>query len=239
MNADSLQDAVDSSLVKHGHERWTLGKMQNPVRGFLHGSGALVSVVGLIWLLVNNGGGVGRIFALAVFGASLIVLYTTSTIYHTVPWREAWKKRMQRLDHTAIFLLVAGTYTPMAAIVLDGWLRWGTLAMAWTIAAIGIAQLHFFPRQTTGLAIALYMILGWLAVLLAYPMAQRLPWPALLVMLVGGLQYSIGMVFLVTNRPKLWPRVFSYHELFHVLVIGGSLAHYIVTARYVVHYPIA
>ena len=111
--------------------------------------------------------------------------------------------------------------------------------MAWGIAAIGIIQLHFFPRETTGLAIALNMVLGYLAIVMAPAIIDKLPWPALAFMALGGASYTVGMIFLVTNRPKLWPRVFSYHEAFHVLVILGSLAHYMVTAYYVADYPVA
>jgi len=175
--------------------------------------------------------------ALLVFGLSLIGLYTVSSLYHSVPWRRIWKERMQRLDHSMIYVLVAGTYTPVAIIGLDGWLRWTALGAAWGIAAIGILQKLFLPRLADGYSIALQTTQGWLALPFIVPLAHRLPWPAVLLAVLGGISYTTGMVFLVTNRPRLWPRVFSYHEVFHVFVVAGSSAHYAMALWYMARLP--
>ena len=111
-------------------QRWTLGKMQNPVRGFLHGASAVVAVFAtgfLAWHSPNWGIRIGAI----VFGLAMVALYTTSSLYHAIPWRAAWKFRMQRLDHWMILVLIAGTYTPVAIVTLDGSLRWIVLSIAW------------------------------------------------------------------------------------------------------------
>jgi hemolysin III len=216
--------------------RLTLGRMQNPVRGFLHGTAAMVSVAGAIWLWCRTSGDLPRQLVLLVFGLSLVALYTVSSLYHSVPWRAVWKARMQRLDHAMIHVLIAGTYTPIAALVLDGWWRAAALATVWGIAVIGISQKIFLPNLNHGISIAMQTTQGWLALPLLVPLAHRLPWPALLLAILGGLLYTIGMVFLVTGRPRLWPRVFSYHEVFHVLVVGGSAAHYAMTITYVARF---
>jgi hemolysin III len=206
--------------------------MQNPVRGFLHGGAALASAVGAGALWARGaGGGSGRL-ALLTFGVSLVALYTTSSLYHSVPWPMAWKRRMQRLDHSMIYVLIAGTSTPMAVIALDGWLRWAAFGASWGIAALGIAQKAFWPGLPDRFSIAAQAAQGWLALPLFVPLADRLPAPALALALGGGVLYSVGMVLLVTERPRLWPRVFSHHELFHVLVVAGSAAHYAMTLRY-------
>ena len=119
------------------HERVRLGRMNHPVRGFLDASAAAVSLIGALLLLTLTGGGTWRRVSLFAFGLSLVAMFTTSSLYHSIPWREVWKKRMQRLDHTMITVLVAGTFTPIAAIVLDGWLRWVTLAVQWGIVVFG------------------------------------------------------------------------------------------------------
>lgn len=222
--------------MPHLPERWTLGKMQNPVRGFLHGTAALASVAAGIVLLVRSSGGFWAKFAFAVFGLAMIALYTVSTLYHTIPWRQVWKQRMQRVDHSAIFVFIAATYTPIAAIVFDGWIRWLTLAVVWSIALTGVLLLAFRSNTAKGLSVVLNATLGWLAVFLLAPMVDRLPWTAVMWMFIGGGLYTVGMVFLITNRPRLWPRVFSYHEAFHVLVIGGTIAHYLVHFRYVARF---
>jgi hemolysin III len=212
--------------------RLTLGPMQNPVRGFLHGGAALASLVGAGALWARSAGGGSARLALLAFGASLVALYTTSSLYHSVPWGLTWKRRMQRLDHSMIYVLIAGTYTPMAVIALDGWLRWAALAASWGIAALGIAQKAFWPRLPDGYSIAFQTAQGWLALPLFLPLADRLPARALALALGGGVLYSVGMVFLLTERPRLWPRVFSHHELFHVHVVAASAAHYALALLY-------
>jgi hemolysin III len=217
-------------------DRARLGRMTNPVRGFLHGTAAVLSVVGAALLSVLAGGGAWNRFSLVVFGVSLVSLYTVSSLYHSIPWGPVWKARMRRLDHTMIYVLVAGTFTPIACIALDGWLRVATLAVQWSIVAVGAAQKAFFPRVSGALSVALQTTQGWLALLLLWPLARSLPWTALVMIGAGGILYTVGMVFLVTNRPRLWPRVFSYHEVFHILVIAGSSFHFAVVARYLVHF---
>ena len=222
--------------MHHNFERVTLGKMQNPVRGFLHGAAAVASVVGAIFLWGRCTGDLPRQLALLIFGVSLIGLYTGSSLYHSVPWQQVWKERMQRVDHSMIYILVAGTYTPLAGIVLDGWLRWAALGVAWGIALLGILQKIFLPKVGDWFSITLQTAQGWIALPLFVPLAQRLPYPAVLLTALGGVLYTVGMVCMVTERPRLWPRVFSHHEVFHVCVVAGSAAHYAMTFLYVARF---
>ena len=218
---------------RHGTERLTLGWMQNPVRGFLHGTAAAASAIGAVLLWIHGGGDLSRQIPLLVFGLSLVALYTVSSLYHSVPWRGAWKSRMQRIDHSMIYILVAGTYTPISFIVLDGWLRPAILAAVWGIALIGVLQKAFLPSVGNRFSIAMATGQGWLGVLLVLPLAQRLPGPGLGLVVLGGILYSVGFLIFLTRRPRLWPRVFSHHELFHIFVIAGSATHYAVTLWYV------
>lgn len=206
--------------------------MQHPVRGFLHGAAALAGLIGAIALVARIPTLGGKIAA-AVFGLGMVALYTTSSLYHSFPWQEIWHRRMQRLDHAMIFVLIAGTYTPIAWIALDGWLRATTLVVVWTIATVGIAQQGFFPRPRNTFGIALMTTMGWLAVFIMVPFARRVGMAAVALMAIGGILYTVGMIFLVTNRPRLWPRVFSYHELFHVMVVAATGTHFWATWRYV------
>jgi len=210
--------------------------MQNPVRGFLHGTAALAALAGSVFMAMRVRSTGARIAAV-VFGLAMVALYTTSSLYHSIPWQERWKRRMQRLDHSMIFVLIAGTYTPVASIALDGWLRAVTLSVVWVIAAVGIGQQILRPRQHNSFAIALMTTMGWLGILIMIPLGQRVGIPAVIFMVAGGVLYTVGMVFLVTNRPRLWPRVFSYHELFHVMVVAATGFHFFTTWRYV--FPLA
>ncbi len=213
--------------------RWTIGRMQNPVRGFLHGGAAIAAVAGSVFLVAQAHSWSAR-FSVLVFGVAMVALYTTSSLYHSVPWRAVAKRRMQRLDHSMIYLLIAGTYTPFTVIVLDPPLRWLLLALVWGIAVLGIVQKAFLTRIPGGFSVALSTILGWLAVFFAWPLVQRLALAGTVLVVVGGVLYTVGMVFLVTNRPRLWPRVFSYHEAFHVLVVAATAVHFVAVWRYVV-----
>ncbi len=215
--------------------RWSIGKMQNPIRGFLHGSAAILGIAGTVALLIAAPSW-GHRAGLLVFGLTIIALYTTSSLYHTIPWRERWKKRMQRLDRSMILVLIAGTYTPFALIVLDGWLRWVVLGVAWGIALAGATQQALFPKVNGGVPVALATVLGWLSLLFIWPLINRLGWEPMLILGFGGVIYTIGMVFLVTNRPRLWPRVFSYHEAFHVMTVTATALHFMVVWRWVLPY---
>ena len=145
---------------------------------------------------------------------------------------------MQRVDHSMIYVLIAATYTPLAWVVLDGWLRVAVLCMAWGIALGGILQKIFLPQVSERFAVAMTTIQGWLALPLFIPLTQRLPGSAMVLMGLGGALYTVGMIFLVTERPQLWPRVFSYHEAFHVCVVAGSAAHYAMMFAYVARFGV-
>lgn len=214
-------------------ERATLGKMQNPVRGFLHGSAAVAAVIGGVLLIFRASTGASRI-AVMVFALAMVALYTTSSLYHSIPWRQVWKQRMQRVDHAMIFVLIAGSYTPAATYALDGAWRWGTLIAVWAVALVGIGQQWLFPTDRNTFGIALMTTLGWAAVALMVPVARAAGVGAVVLLAAGGLLYTVGMVIVVTGRPRLWPRVFSSHEVFHVMVVAASILHFTATWRYLV-----
>ena len=216
-----------------GIGRWTLGKMQNPVRGFLHGGAAVASFLGTTFLMMRADSRPAR-FAVVVFGLGLMGLFTTSSLYHSIPWRQVWKIRMQRLDHSMIFVLIAATYMPIGVLILDGWWRWVAMVVAWGIAAVGVLQRIFSTMDKHVFSFSLMLILGWLSIPIMFPLAQQAGVGAVILMAVGGVLYTVGMIFKVTNWPKLWPRVFSAHELFHVFVVAASAVHWTATYRYVI-----
>jgi hemolysin III len=206
-------------------DRLTLGRMQNPVRGLLNAVAAAASLVGTVCLW-SRGATFSRQLPLLIFGGSLLALYTVSGLYHSVPWRTVWKGRMQRLDHSMIYVVVAATYTPIVGLMLSGWRRSGILAVVWGIAAVGIAQKVWVPHVGGWLSIVLQMVQGWIGPFVAHPLAQTMPSQALMLIVFGGLLYTVGVIIFVTQRPLLWPRVFSYHEVFHVFVVSASIVHY-------------
>jgi hemolysin III len=210
-----------------------MGKMENPVRGLLHGSAALLAVAGLVSMLRRGSGDSLRIWAASVFGMALISVYLISSLYHSIPWSEAWKQRMQRIDHSAIYLLIAGTITPFALSVTAGWWRWGFLITVWGVAVAGIVIKLALRRVRTGLSLGLQLGMGWGALAILPAIWHRMGGGAVALISAGGLAYTAGSIMFAIKRPRLFPRVFSYHEVFHVTTIIGGLLHFVAVNSYV------
>lgn len=138
--------------------------MQNPVRGLLHGGAAIAALAGTVYLAVVTRDDGLALIATLVFGSALIVMYGVSSVYHSVPWGEVWKRRLQRVDHAMIYLVVAGTWTPLAVAALEGPAVWLSLGLVWAVAVIGIILKLTRPNASTGLSVTLQLVMGWAAV---------------------------------------------------------------------------
>ncbi len=215
-------------------DRVTLGRMQNPIRGFLHGSAALAALVGTIYLVFRTRGNGAALVGSLVFGMALLVMYTVSSLYHSVPWSDGWKMRLQRLDHSMIYLVVAGTFTPIAIGGLEGAAIWWCLGLVWAIALVGISLKFVLPSVSTRLSVTLQLVMGWTVILWLPQIWSSLGPGATGYIAVGGLFYTVGTVVFMTKRPRLFPRSFSYHELFHVMVVLASVFHFLAVALYAV-----
>jgi hemolysin III len=201
-----------------------IGRMQNPVRGILHGTSAVVSVVGLVALLGSGLSG-GLMVAVAIYGLSLIALYTTSSLYHSVPWREVWKGRLQRLDHMMIYVLVAGSFTPFLVAAVSGtWLVVG-LAGIWGLTAVGLAR-EVWLLKGRSIFVA-QLLLGALCAVPLFLIITTLDATTSSLVVAGGVTYLVGVAMFARHWPRLLPGVFSHHELFHVFVVSASIAHFI------------
>lgn len=207
-------------------DRITLGRMQNPVRGFVHGAAAIAAAAGLVALLAVNPGGFGLTLSLAVYAGSLVALFTISSLYHSIPWSETWKRRMRRLDHSAIFLVVAGTFTPFAAVALEGAWRTASLTAVWAAGIVGIVIKLVEKRIRLSISVTIQSVMGWAAVIPMWQIGRKLGIDTVVLIGVGGLLYTVGMVMFLVKRPRLAPRIFSAHELFHVMVVAASSVHF-------------
>jgi hemolysin III len=206
--------------------RLTLGKMQNPIRGFLHGGAAVATLVGLILLVIRAWGSAAAIVGALVFGLALLMMYTVSSLYHSIPWGNDWKVRLQRIDHSMIYLVVAGTFTPIAIAALDGVALAVGLGLLWGIATTGVFLKSLLPSVKTWLSVTLQLAMGWIAIVWIPRIVDELGVGAVVLILLGGLCYTVGAVIFLTKWPRLVPRSFSYHELFHVLVVTASILHF-------------
>ncbi|HSJ34141.1 MAG TPA: hemolysin III family protein [Acidimicrobiia bacterium] len=214
-------------------DRITWGRMQNPLRGLLHGLGAVAASCGLVALIVQARDRTSILAAVAIFGGSLVAMFTVSALYHSVPWSRPWKQRMQRVDHSLIFVVVAATFTPVAVAALDGSRRVIGLALVWGIGAVGVILKFVLDDERTWLSITLQMVMGVSSVLWLPLISRRLGWGAVILILGGGAAYVVGTVVFASRRPNPFPRLFGYHELFHVLVMVGAGLHFWAIAGYV------
>jgi hemolysin III len=218
----------------NGRFRSTPGEEQIPkLRGVLHLVAAFFTPIGLALLLLIADSPT-RVVGGAIFASSLMLLYATSASYHVVHWSRRLGAVMMRADHATIFVLIAGTYTPFCLVTL-GW-AWGIpmLSVVWTFAALGALTKILWPLAPRWLGVSLYLALGWIGVIAAYPVVSNLPVAALILLVTGGMLYSIGAVVYARRWPNPFPRVFGFHEVFHALVVAGTVLHFIVIAVYVV-----
>jgi hemolysin III len=194
------------------------------LRGRLHQVAFFVSVPAGVSLVAMAASGVARASA-AIYAVSLSALYAASAAFHRVNWRPTTWKWMRRLDHSMIFVLIAGTYTPYALLVLPP--PWSTVVLAtvWGGGAVGIV-IRMFTRGLTVVEQTLYMALGWVALLTLPVTIGRLGWVEALLMFSGGVLYTVGAIIFGLRKPDPNPAVFGYHEVWHSMVIGASLCHY-------------
>jgi hemolysin III len=202
------------------------------MRGTLHLAMAILAPFGLVLLLFIADSPRAYVGA-SIFAATLIALYTTSASYHIVPWPSSLRGVMKRLDHSMIFALIAGTYTPFCLIVLGN--GWGItmLSLVWTFAGLGMLRAVFWPNAPRWLNVGLYLAVGWLALIPAVEVVTRMHIGAIATLLAGGACYTLGAIVYAMKRPNPFPRVFGFHEVFHALVIAGSLIHFALIAVYV------
>ena len=216
--------------TRRRRSRW---RATEPFNSYSHLLGVLLAIAGLIVLVVVSGDDPRRVVGFSIYGASLILLYLASTVYHWALVPLAQRKWLNRIDHVAIFVLIAGTYTPVCLVTLRGGWGWSMFALVWTVALAGTIVKLFVRRLPRWVTAALYLSMGWLAVIATVPMVRAVPTAGLLWLVAGGLLYTTGAVIYATRRPNPFPRVFGFHEIFHLFVLGGSVAHFVFMLRYV------
>jgi hemolysin III len=194
-------------------------------RGRLHQAAFFVAVPAGVALVTAAPTALSRTAA-AIFAASLAGLYGTSALYHRMPWSPRARGWMKRLDHSMIFILIAGTYTPFSLLVLSGTWRVAVLSVVWAGAAVGIVLKMVRIDGLKALAATLYIGLGWMVVVASPQMVRGLPPVAVALVATGGILYTIGAIVLATHRPDPSPTVFGYHEIWHAMVVGASLCHF-------------
>jgi hemolysin III len=195
-------------------------RIREPFNTYSHAFGIVLGVAVTISLGILSGGQLHLLVAALVFGLSMVLLYTASTVYHAVYGTDTTLTILRKLDHAAIFMFIAGSYTPMLLGALPGAIQPYALAVIWALALAGVGLKVFTLATPRWLSTASYVGLGWLAVMLL-PAMKLSPW-MLAWLMAGGVVYSLGVVYGL-KRPNLWPNVVGFHGLWHVFVLGGSV----------------
>jgi hemolysin III len=206
-------------------------KIKDPVSALTHFGGALMSVAGLVFLIIKaTGYSIWHVVSLTTFGVSLILLYTASTVYHAVITSKRWEKLLRKIDHMMIFVLIAGSYTPICLLALRGPLGWSLFGSIWGLTIAGLVMKAVWLSAPRWLSTIIYAVMGWLICIAIVPFSQAVSSAGVGLLFGGGLFYSSGAVIYGLKWPNL--KGFGFHELFHVLVLGGSICHYIMMYRY-------
>ena len=186
-----------------------------------HGIGLVLSIVALVLLVVYSSkyGSVWHIVSFSIYGASLIVLYSASTFYHYVQ-NPKLRHKLNIFDHSAIYVLIAGTYTPFALVVLKGWVGWTIFGVSWGLALLGVILKLFFIGRFDKISTIAYVLMGWLIIFAIKPLVSNLPFEGLMWLLSGGIFYTVGAILYSIKGIKY------NHAIFHIFVLLGSFSHF-------------
>lgn len=193
-----------------------------------HLVGAILAAIGVVWMLVIAmlDGDIWKIVSVAVYGVALVLLYSASTVYHSVRGRA--KVIMQKVDHFSIYLLIAGSYTPFCLVTLHGAWGWTLFGIVWALAIIGILQ-EIKPRsEARVMSIVIYAVMGWIVLVAVKPLIAALGMAGFVWLALGGAAYTLGIIFFAFDT-----RVRHFHGVWHLFVIAGSLLHFVAISRYV------
>ncbi|NDL66753.1 PAQR family membrane homeostasis protein TrhA [Anaerotalea alkaliphila] len=211
-------------------------RIKEPVSALTHFIGVLLSLgaLGMLVARASAMGGALHVASFAVFGASLVLLYSASTLYHAVDAGPKVDRLLKRIDHMMIFVLIAGTYTPVCLIPLEGTIGIVLLATVWGVAATGILLKAFWIHAPRWLSTGMYILMGWIVVFAIHPLFRSLSGPGFAWLVAGGVSYTIGGLVYGAKWPPFKSRWFGFHELFHVFVLAGSACHFILVYAYLV-----
>ena len=209
--------------------RW---QAKEPFNSYSHMLGVLLSIAGLAMLVLQSRDSL-QVIGFSIYGASLILLYSASTIYHWLELSPRGQDILRRFDHIAIFVLIAGSYTPVCLVTLQGGWGWTLFALVWSLAFGGIVLKVFFRHLPSWLSATVYVGMGWLAMLAIGPLVESFPPQALGWLFGGGVAYTVGAIIYALERPDPFPQVFGHHEIFHVFVLAGSALHFVFMSQYV------
>ncbi len=195
------------------------------ISAYTHGGTIPVMVIGTAILLIISRGSITAQIISLIYGLSGIFLFSASFIYHSQKVIENDESFWRKLDHTAIFFLIAGTYTPICFFYLQGNMRWGILIAQWSLVISGTIFKLYFVNAPRVIGTLIYLLMGWIVIIPISTLVHTMPHAALVFLAAGGISYTIGAVIYAVKRPNPLPDFFGFHEIFHIFVIGGAVLH--------------
>ncbi len=208
-------------------------KMDEPVNTWTHFITFFAAIIGLIFLVIETKDNIPKLITMTIYGVSVILLYGASTLYHWVK-PVNYKSILRKLDHSAIYLLIAGSYTPVFFYGLTGTWKPVMLIAVWALAVAGILLKIRFIQVPRIISTVFYLILGWIALVPFVQLLNNLPVGAIILIIIGGVFYSIGAVIYATKCFNFFPNRFGFHEIFHLFIMMGSITHFIMMIKYIV-----
>jgi hemolysin III len=204
----------------------TYSLIEERFNALTHGLGFIAAVIGLVFLLIKAQGYYEQV-VVSIYAAAMLLMFLSSTLYHAVSQPNA-KLVLKKIDHIAIYLLIAGTYTPFMLLSVGGWLGITATVLIWLVALVGILFKCFARGRFPKLSIITYLLMGWFAVLFIYPLYQSLAGGGMWLLVLGGLSYTLGVLFYVAKKIQFT------HAIWHAFVVGGCLCHFFAIYHYVI-----
>lgn len=214
--------------------------LRDPVSGLTHLAGAVFAIVALCILAVQAAlhGNAWHMVSFIIFGTTMFLMFASSALYHMVHASDYAIQWLKRIDHMAIFLMIAGSYTPICLVPLNGDVGWILFASVWSLAVAGIVLKLVWITAPRWLSTVIYVAMGWLVVFAAGPAMEKIPQAAQLWILYGGIAYTLGAIIYALKWPNPWPRWFGFHEIWHLFVMAGVFCHFWAIAFHMAEIPV-
>jgi len=208
--------------------------MKEPVNTLTHFIAFITAIAGLVFLIIVTRDEPAKLLVMTVYGTSLVLLYGASSLYHWIKTSPGKELCLRKIDHIAIYILIAGSYTPVFYYGLSGAWRWTMLIAIWTLAAIGTILKMFFLHAPRAVSTAFYLSMGWIALVPFAMLVKTIPLGGIIMMVAGGVVYTAGALIYATKWLNFFPNRFGFHEIFHLFIVAGSVTHYLMIVFYIV-----
>jgi hemolysin III len=201
-------------------------KTQELFNFYSHLFGMIAAVIGIVFLTMNASRSASGLVTALIYGISVVFLFSASSLYHALKKEENEISFWRRMDKLAIFFMIAGTFTPVCYFYLDGAYRWSMIAFQWGLVGVGLISQIYFPKAPRKLYAVIYLFMGWSGLFVIKQVLANMPLSQGILLFSGGIAYTVGGIIYAVKKPRMFPGIFSFHELFHIMVLIGGVLHY-------------